>query len=136
MNVTTARDRCFPPCSSGGYLRHPEFGAGRARLVHREIDQFLREDLISASTHAAIAQRYPLTRWDWHQLTRWFTIFGGLSTAIGASIFLSEVISLTLETLAVVLVGSPGLPFKPRFDSPPSPFDIGTVIGRMLHHTP
>jgi hypothetical protein len=71
--------------------------------VRRELDGLLREGLLDVETHQRLAERYPIGRWDWRSLGRWFLVFGALSLSGGTAIFLREIFHFTLEKLAVAL---------------------------------
>jgi hypothetical protein len=81
----------------------------RNRQVHNALDQWLRDGLIDTQAHARIAQLYPLTRWDWRSLGRWFLTFGAISLATGLLILVHEHLTFTLPMLAgglgVLMVG-------------------------------
>lgn len=74
-----------------------------AKLVRRQLDGFLREGSIAPATHARLAELYPLARWDWLSLGRWFGVFGALTAVAGAGILAREVFEFTLQKLAVLL---------------------------------
>jgi hypothetical protein len=71
--------------------------------IRQEVSNLLREQIIDASTHNALMELYPATRWDFSTLGRWFLFFGALSLAAGISILGMEVFKLTLENLAIAL---------------------------------
>jgi uncharacterized membrane protein len=71
--------------------------------VRRELDKLLREGVLDAETHQRLAERYPVNRWDWRSLGRWFLVFGALSLSGGAAIFLHDIFHFTLKKLAVLL---------------------------------
>jgi Predicted membrane protein (DUF2157) len=73
------------------------------RVVQRQLDQLLREGLLDGRTHAALAQRYPVTSWNWTALGRWFTIFGAISLAAGVVMLARTLFQFTLHKLAVLL---------------------------------
>jgi uncharacterized membrane protein len=72
-------------------------------LVRRELDTLFRERLIDESTHAQIAARYSIEKWNWHSLSRWFLIFGAITFAAGIAIASRDWFVFTLEKLAVGL---------------------------------
>lgn len=74
----------------------------RNRQISRELDELLREGLLSATTHAQLRQRYPTQGWDWRSLGRWFLLFGALSVMAGLAILGRTLFDFTLEKLAVV----------------------------------
>jgi hypothetical protein len=71
--------------------------------VRGELDQLLREGLLDSTTHRQLAELYPLGRWDWRSLGRWFLIFGAITAAAGVVILLRDVFVFTLSHLAVLL---------------------------------
>ena len=73
------------------------------RLLRRQLDRFLRDGLLTATQHGELAALYPVQRWDWLGLGRWFAVFGAISAAAGASLLARELFGFTLEKLAVVL---------------------------------
>lgn len=72
-------------------------------VMHRELDELRREGLLDEDAHARIASRYPLERWDWHALSRWFLVFGAVTLAAGVVVAGREIFEFTLEKLAVGL---------------------------------
>jgi predicted membrane protein DUF2157 len=74
--------------------------------MRRELDKLLREGLLDARIHDALAARYATSRWDWRSLGRWFLAFGALSLASGVAIFLEDILHFTLEKLALSLAAS------------------------------
>lgn len=75
----------------------------RNRQVRDALDQWLRDGQMDSATHGRIAQLYPLTRWDWRSLGRWFLIFAAISLAAGLVLFLRENLTFTLPKLAASL---------------------------------
>ena len=73
------------------------------RRIRRELDALRREGVLDAAAHGAIAARYPLERWDWRSLGRWFLIFGAISAVAGIGLLAHEVFRFTLAKLAVLL---------------------------------
>lgn len=73
------------------------------RRVRRELDELRREGVLDATGHAALAARYPLERWDWRSLGRWFLIFGAISAVAGIGLLAHELFSFTVAKLAVLL---------------------------------
>lgn len=73
------------------------------RRMQRELDTLLREGVIGADRHAILSARYPVERWDWRSLGRWFLIFGIISAVAGVGILAHELFQFTLKKLAVVL---------------------------------
>jgi hypothetical protein len=72
-------------------------------IVHAELDTLLREGLLAPDIHDGLVQRYPVTRWDWRSLARWFLIFGAVTVAAGAIVLGRELFQFTLEKLALSL---------------------------------
>lgn len=75
----------------------------RNRRVHDALDQWLRDGQIDDDAHRRIAQLYPLSRWDWRSLGRWFLTFGAISLAAGLLLFAREHLTFTLPKLATGL---------------------------------
>ncbi|WP_448091613.1 hypothetical protein [Pseudomonas lini] len=75
----------------------------RNRQVHDALDQWLLEGQIDNAAHSRIGELYPLTRWDWRSLGRWFLTFGAISLATGLLLFLREHLTFTLAKLAISL---------------------------------
>lgn len=75
----------------------------RNQLARDALDQLLRDGLVGEPAYRQLTGLYPLTRWDWHSLGRWFLIFGAISTAAGSVILLRDIIHFTMEKLAVQL---------------------------------
>lgn len=75
----------------------------RNQQVRNALDQWLRDGLIDTQTHVRLAEQYPLTRWDWRSLGRWFLTFGAISLAAGLLILLREHFAFSLPKLAVGL---------------------------------
>jgi len=73
------------------------------RIVRAEINKLRREEIINGATHAELLAQYPLERWDYSSLSRWFLVFGAIATAGGLLILGTEFFALTLENLAVAL---------------------------------
>lgn len=73
------------------------------RIVQRQLDELLREGLLDARTHTTLAQRYPVTRWNWTALGRWFAIFGGVALAAGVVLLAKTLFVFSYEKLAVLL---------------------------------
>lgn len=73
------------------------------RVMRRELDRFLREGQLDFAQHANLAALYPVRRWDWLSLGRWFAVFGALSAVSGLVMVARELFEFTLEKLAVVL---------------------------------
>ncbi|AZF02723.1 hypothetical protein C4J95_5309 [Pseudomonas orientalis] len=75
----------------------------RNRQVHNILDQWLRDGQIDPTAHSHIGELYPLSRWDWRSLGRWFLTFGAISFATGLLLFLREHLTFTLPALAISL---------------------------------
>lgn len=73
------------------------------KIMRREIDTLRREGLISATKYDELQAQYPLHKWDFAALGRWFGIFGAISAAAGLFILGSKLFALTLENLAIAL---------------------------------
>lgn len=76
----------------------------RNHVVRAELDQLLREGLLDAATYRKLIELYPLGRWDWRSLGRWFLVFGAVSAAAGIVILLRDIFTFTLPHLAALLV--------------------------------
>jgi hypothetical protein len=77
----------------------------RNKIIRAELEQLTREGLIDATSCKAIAQLYPVTKWNWTSLSHWFLIFGGISAVAGVSILLRDILEFSFEKLAVLLGG-------------------------------
>jgi hypothetical protein len=75
----------------------------RNKVVHAELDQLMREGLLDVATHRQLIALYPLDRWDWRSLGRWFLIFGAVTAAAGAVTLLRDVFVFTLSHLAALV---------------------------------
>lgn len=73
------------------------------RVVQRQLNELLREGLLDTPTHATLARRYPVTRWNWTALGRWFAIFGGIALAAGVVLLARTLFVFSYEKLAVLL---------------------------------
>jgi hypothetical protein len=73
------------------------------RLLRRQLDRFLREERLTFEQHAQLAALYPVQRWDWLSLGRWFALFGAIAAATGAMLLAHELFEFTLEKLAAAL---------------------------------
>ncbi len=76
----------------------------RNKIVRSELAQLLRQGMIDAADCAKITPLYPLEKWNWTSLSRWFLIFGAVSAAAGAVILLRDIFEFTLQKLAILLV--------------------------------
>jgi Predicted membrane protein (DUF2157) len=75
----------------------------RNKIIRAELDQLTREGLIDTTVHKNIAQLYPLTKWNWTSLSRWFLIFGAVSAVAGAAILLKDIFEFSFQKLAILL---------------------------------
>jgi hypothetical protein len=80
----------------------------RNSVVRGELDQLLREGALDPTTHRQLAELYPLGRWDWRSLGRWFLVFGAVSAAAGVVILLRDVFVFTLPHMAILLTMAAG----------------------------
>ncbi|WP_114239926.1 hypothetical protein [Dyella sp. C9] len=80
----------------------------RNRIARTELDQLLRENLLDADTYRKVAALYPLGRWDWLSLGRWFLLFGAISAAAGLVTLLRSLFVFTLLHLAFGLALAAG----------------------------
>jgi len=76
------------------------------RVVHRELASLRRDGVLSQATYDALCERYPVTRWDWLSLGRWFLVLGSISAAAGLLMLGREVFELTLVKLAWLLAAA------------------------------
>ena len=74
-----------------------------SKLVRSECDLLLRQGVLSPEIRDEICSLYPVSRWDWRSLGRWFLFFGAISTVAGASILAHEYVEFTLRRFAVLL---------------------------------
>lgn len=75
----------------------------RNRRVRRELDELLREGLLSEATYGRLRERYPTQGWDWRSLGRWFLVFGAISVMAGLAILGRTLFDFTLTKLAALL---------------------------------
>ena len=68
--------------------------------MQAELKRLLRENIFDESTYNKLCARYPVTRWDWSALGRWFGVFGAISLAVGVVIYAREIFEFTLVKLA------------------------------------
>jgi uncharacterized membrane protein len=73
------------------------------RRARAELRTLLREQVIDAAAYDRLLARYPVSRWDWASLGRWFGIFGAVSLAAGVVFLVREVLDFTLVELAWLL---------------------------------
>lgn len=73
------------------------------KIVRAELAQLLREGLLDTADGAKIAPLYPLEKWNWTSLSRWFLIFGAVSAVAGAAILLRDIFEFTFQKLAILL---------------------------------
>lgn len=73
------------------------------RIVRGEIDKLRREQLIDSELHETLLAQYPVTKWDYSALGRWFLVFGAIAFACGVAILGVEIFEFTLEKLAILL---------------------------------
>lgn len=72
-------------------------------IIRAELDTLLREQLINGDTYAELLELYPVSRWDYSSLGRWFLIFGSIAFAAGLYILGSEIFEFTMKKLAIGL---------------------------------
>lgn len=68
--------------------------------MQAELRRLLRENIFDETTYSKLLERYPITRWDWSALGRWFGVFGAISLAAGITIYAREIFEFTLVKLA------------------------------------
>lgn len=73
------------------------------RVVRRELATLRRDGALDETAYDALCERYPITRWDWLSLGRWFLVFGAISAAAGLLILGRELFEFTLPKLAWLL---------------------------------
>ncbi len=73
------------------------------RIVRSELELLLRLGVIDEATGRRLFERYPDVTFDWTRLGRWFAVFGAISAAAGALLWLTEVFEFTLQKLAGLL---------------------------------
>jgi len=73
------------------------------RIMRAEIFKLRRAEIIDGTSQSALLALYPLERWDYSSLSRWFLIFGAIATAAGLLILGTEILALTLQNLAILL---------------------------------
>ena len=75
----------------------------RNRCIRRELAELLREGVLTEALYAQLADRYPITGWDWRSLGRWFLIFGAISVIAGLALISRTLFEFTLTKLATLL---------------------------------
>lgn len=75
----------------------------RNRRIRRELDELLREDVLTETLYESLVKRYPTEDWDWRSLGRWFLIFGAISVMAGLVLISRTLFEFTLNKLAVLL---------------------------------
>ena len=75
----------------------------RNRRIRRELDDLLREEMLSAALYSQLVERYPTEGWDWRSLGRWFLIFGAVSMIAGLALLSHTLFDFTLNKLAILL---------------------------------
>lgn len=73
------------------------------RIVRAELGKLRREGITDSETHAALLAQYPVERWDYSALGRWFLVFGAIAFAAGIYILGAEIFLFTLTKLAIGL---------------------------------
>lgn len=73
------------------------------RIMRAEIAKLRRAEIIDDKTQTSLLAEYPLERWDYSSLSRWFLIFGAIATAGGLLVLGTELLALTLQNLAILL---------------------------------
>jgi hypothetical protein len=73
------------------------------RIIRTEIGTLRREGVIDGCTFDRLLDLYPIDRWDFSSLGRWFLVFGSIACAGGAAILGKQIFEFTLEKLAIVL---------------------------------
>jgi len=63
----------------------------------------LREGVIDAPCYQQLLESYPISRWDWSSLGRWFAVFGAISLGAGAVLFARDFFEFTMPKLAWLL---------------------------------
>lgn len=73
------------------------------RVMQRELSTLRRENVIDGAMQMELSALYPVNRWDFLALGRWFLIFGAVSAAAGVIILGVEIFEFTLPKLALLL---------------------------------
>ena len=72
-------------------------------IIRAELGTLRREQLISSEIYAELLALYPVGRWDYSSLGRWFSIFGSIAVAAGVLFLGAEIFEFTLVKLAILL---------------------------------
>lgn len=72
-------------------------------IMRAEVGKLRREEIIDSKTYGELLARYPVERWDFSSLSRWFLIFGAIVFSAGIFILGKEIFEFTLTKLAVGL---------------------------------
>ena len=75
----------------------------RNHLVQQELRELTRLEMISNEQYLQLTARYPISRWDFSSLSRWFIWFGALTTVGSAGILVHEHLHPTLKDLLIAL---------------------------------
>ncbi len=72
-------------------------------IIRTELGTLRREQMINSETYAELLALYPVGRWDYSSLGRWFLIFGSIAFTAGLFILGSEIFEFTMMKLAIGL---------------------------------
>ena len=72
-------------------------------IIRAELGTLLREQVINRETYAELLDQYPVEKWDYSALGRWFLIFGSIAFAAGLFILGSKIFVFTMTKLAISL---------------------------------
>lgn len=72
-------------------------------VMRSEINKIRREGIVSGETYHELLALYPIERWDFSSLGRWFLIFGSIAFVTGVFILGREIFEFTLAKLAIGL---------------------------------
>lgn len=72
-------------------------------IIRGELDTLRREQIINSETYAELLALYPVERWDYSSLGRWFLIYGSIAFSAGLFILSSEIFEFTMVKLAIGL---------------------------------
>ncbi|MEN3929547.1 DUF2157 domain-containing protein [Microvirga sp. W0021] len=75
----------------------------RNAVINSELAELLRDGDITRETYLQLKELYPVEKWDWRSLGRWFLLFGAVSFAAGIALFLRDIFDFSYEKLAVLL---------------------------------